>query len=257
MLNNLLLISLTVSAAILIFLLLRLGLRRRVSAKWLAVVWLILAVRLIIPFRWEWEKAPVQLPPAVSEQVNAVLSYRPAPAVQQEKDVSVSAGAVVAAVWAGGASVLFFYHVGAYVLFRRRIKPYLIQESPATYHGIFVLDPPVFRCAVVQRPVTLGWLRPMILLPLTDYTEQERAAVLLHERCHFRRGDLWTKFLLLLAKSLHWFNPLVWLMVKTAEEDLEFACDEQVIARQGRSFKKIYSEVILKTAEKQERSNEE
>jgi len=247
MLKTLFLVSLTVSAAIVLFLLLRGAVRRRFGAARMYLVWLILAVRLLIPLRFEWQHAPVQIPAAVTEQVDAVLSYRPA-APATEKQNAVSVAAVVTAAWGLGAVTVFGYHLCAYALFRRRIAPYLTLLQPATRKGIFVLDPPVYRCSAVEGPVMLGWLRPMILLPHTDYTAQEQAAVLLHERCHFRRGDMWWKLLLLGAKSVHWFNPLVHIMVKKAEEDLEFACDEQVIGRQNREFRKTYSRAIVKTA---------
>ena len=248
MLKDLFLISLTTGAVILLFLPLRALLRRRYAAAWLYLVWLLLAVRLVVPFRWEWKRAPVQTPAAVTEQVDAVLSYRPAPAAPQEaqQDFSVADGILL--LWAIGAAALPVYHFGAYFLFRFRVKRHLVLLEQGTCRGPFVLDPPVYRCAAVEGPVMLGWLRPIILLPETDYTAQEHAAVLLHERCHFRRGDLWYKLLLLAARSVHWFNPLVWLMVRKAEEDLEFACDEAVIGRQGREFKKIYSRAIVKTA---------
>ena len=249
MLRDLFFISLTTAAAIALLLPLRVLLRRRYAAAWLYFVWLLLAVRLLVPFRWEWKTAPVQLPAAVTEGLDIVLSYRPAPAVQQEGTAgSMTVADGLALVWGLGAAGMLCYHFGTYFLFRCRAKRQFVLVEQGTQKGPFVLDPPVYRCAAVEGPVMLGWLRPVILLPQTDYTAEERVAVLLHERCHFRRGDLWYKLLLLLVKSVHWFNPLVWLMVKTAEEDLELACDETVIRRQGRTFKRIYSLAIVKTA---------
>ena len=53
--------------------------------------------------------------------------------------------------------------------------------------------------------------------------------ILAHERAHIRRGDpLWKAFSFL-ALSVHWFNPLVWLMFVLFGRDLEMACDEAVI----------------------------
>ena len=139
------------------------------------------------------------------------------------------------------------YHLGAYFVFRVRIRPYLVPLEEGRQKSFFGKDPSVFRCPAVRGPMMLGYFRPMILLPETDYTPEEFMAVLLHERAHFRRGDTWYKLLLLLANAVHWFNPLVWWMVRMAQEDLELACDELVIRRQGSEFRRHYSSAILKT----------
>jgi len=252
MLQDLLLISLTVSAVILLFLPLRSLLRRRYPVARLYVVWLILALRLIIPFRWEWENAPVRVP--APPMADTVVSPRPAPAAPAEPlpEKSLSLSALLPRIWALGAGGLMVYHLGAYFLFRIRIRPYLIPVEEGSRKSFFVKEPAVYRCPAVKGPMMLGYFRPVILLPETDYTQEEQMAVLLHERAHFRRGDMWYKLLLLLANAVHWFNPLVWWMVKKAEEDLEFACDELVVYRQGLEFRKHYSSAILKTVEQSE-----
>jgi len=250
MLQDILLISLTVSAVILLFLLLRSLLRRRYPVARLYVIWLILAVRLLIPFRWEWEHAPVRVPaPPLAETAISDRPAVPAPAVPLPEK-PLSSQVLLPWIWAVGAAGLLAYHLGAYFLFRMRVRPYLIPLEEGARKSFFVKDPSVYRCPAVKGPMMLGYFRPMILLPETDYTQEELMAVLLHERAHFRRGDMWYKLLLLAANAVHWFNPLVWWMVKKAEEDLEFACDELVVRRQGLEFRKHYSSAILKTVQK-------
>ncbi len=56
-------------------------------------------------------------------------------------------------------------------------------------------------------------------------SEAERTAVLHHELCHLRRGDLWKALLARLVVGLHWFNPLAWLAVRRFDESAEWACD--------------------------------
>ena len=53
--------------------------------------------------------------------------------------------------------------------------------------------------------------------------------ILTHELVHIRSLDCLRKWLLTSALCVHWFNPLVWLMVYTANRDLELACDETVL----------------------------
>ena len=71
-----------------------------------------------------------------------------------------------------------------------------------------------------------------------------------HEKTHKRRGDLWYKLILLAARSIHWFNPLVYVMVNMAQRDLEYSCDYDVCREKDIEFRKKYSMVILKSMKK-------
>ncbi len=53
----------------------------------------------------------------------------------------------------------------------------------------------------------------------------ERTAVLHHELCHLRRGDLWKSLLARLVVALHWFNPFAWISAARFDESAEWSCD--------------------------------
>lgn len=83
----------------------------------------------------------------------------------------------------------------------------------------------------IVSPVLFGILRPRIYLPV-GMEPQTAAYAVLHEQAHFERKDmLWklTAFLICLA---YWWNPVVWLMYRGLEEDMEQACDEEVLKRE-------------------------
>lgn len=246
MLQNVLLISLSASPVIGLMILLGPALRKRYAMRRMYLAWLIIAVRLLIPWRPEISRAPVQipLPPAVA----APEALRPGVTPEETPAAGgVSPAALAYGLWVLGAAAVLGYHGSAYFRFRRRIRPFLREVSPPLSR-----EPGVYRCGCVAGPMMLGYLRPMILLPEVEYTPEELDAVLTHERAHFRRGDVWYKLVLLLACAAHWFNPLVWLMLRRAGRDLEFACDEQIIARRGSEYRIPYSEAILKSAERSE-----
>ena len=81
-------------------------------------------------------------------------------------------------------------------------------------------------CPAVGAPLVTGFVNPALLLPREAVSD----GVLRHELIHTRRRDLWYKLLLLLARALHWFNPLVHGMARTANRDLERACDEAAVS---------------------------
>ncbi len=243
MLRDLFLISATVGVVAGVVLLTGPLLRRRYAMARMYLIWLILALRLLVPFRVQFGQAPIQIsvqPPAgvlAAEQQEA----------PGETETHIQPTQVLPWVWGAGAAAVLLYHAGAYVLFRCRIRRFLKEEEPPRHR-----EPGVYRCACIRGPMLLGYWKPMILLPEVDYSPGEREAVLTHERAHFRRGDLWYKLVILLACAVHWFNPVVWLMARRAGQDMEFACDELVVRRLGAAYRKDYAAAILKSAERSE-----
>ncbi|HCT22833.1 MAG TPA: hypothetical protein DIW54_05665, partial [Chitinophagaceae bacterium] len=67
----------------------------------------------------------------------------------------------------------------------------------------------------VQSPLTIGWLKPVIILPLAainNLTPKELDALLLHELIHIRRYDYLINHALVLSRALLSFNPFIWLL---------------------------------------------
>jgi beta-lactamase regulating signal transducer with metallopeptidase domain len=99
----------------------------------------------------------------------------------------------------------------------------------------------------VATPLTYGILRPVILLPeTTDWQDKTRLVYILsHEYVHIRRFDTLLKWILAAALSMHWFNPLVWLMYVLANRDMELSCDEAVVRMHGENAKSIYALTLI------------
>ena len=80
-------------------------------------------------------------------------------------------------------------------------------------------------------PVTWGFFRPIILLPVEaeDWSEERRRYVLTHEFAHIARWDCLTQLFSQFALAIHWFNPLVWWTNRRLRLEQEKACDDRVI----------------------------
>ena len=96
----------------------------------------------------------------------------------------------------------------------------------------------------VDSPAVYGIIKPKIILP-EDSEEKKRKFVLRHERTHVRRKDNLWRLLGFLAASVHWFNPLSWLFLKTFLADLELACDESAVASLSEEDRKDYAISLL------------
>ena len=85
---------------------------------------------------------------------------------------------------------------------------------------------------IVKTPVTIGSLRPVILLPvaaINNLSVNQVEAIILHELNHIRRYDYLFNLLINFIKTILYFNPFVKLFVKSIEREREISCDEMVI----------------------------
>ena len=85
---------------------------------------------------------------------------------------------------------------------------------------------------LVTSPVTIGYLKPVILVPLAainHLSSQQMEAVLLHELAHIRRHDYLLNLIIRFIQSILYFNPFVNAMVKSIEREREKSCDDIVL----------------------------
>ena len=102
----------------------------------------------------------------------------------------------------------------------------------------------LYRCSHIHTPMLMGFRRPVILLP-EDVPAGSLEAALAHELTHLKHRDTWYMLLMTLARCVHWFNPLVWLMVRTARRDMELCCDYDLLNGQGEEARRAYGRAIL------------
>lgn len=84
----------------------------------------------------------------------------------------------------------------------------------------------------VKSPVTIGYLRPVILLPMAAVNQLSTTqieAVLLHELAHIRRFDYLLNLLTRIIQTVLYFNPFVKAFVRIIEQEREKSCDELVL----------------------------
>lgn len=263
-------VSLTCSAVLVPLLVGKGWLRHHVRAKALYVVWLILALRLVVPVDLSLPEpavtveAPsyqVALPArtpsanlpagAQIEEPSAVVGQTAPAAASAVRTIPVTA--LLSALWLFGVLAAALVQGGGYLLARRRLlrdaRPDLEAEAQAGQTAASLglkRAVPVRRSRQVRTPMVLGLLRPVLLLPEGQEVDE---VVLCHELTHLKRLDLAYKALLVAACWLHWFNPLVWWMSRAASENLELCCDDDVAAGRDAAFRRKYGELLLSTAE--------
>jgi len=103
------------------------------------------------------------------------------------------------------------------------------------------------RSAVV--PLTWGFLRPTIVLPVTarSWSASELGIVLMHELSHVRAGDWAFALAARVTCALYWFHPGAWWLARGLHADCELACDDRVIASGVR--RSDYAELLVTAAD--------
>jgi beta-lactamase regulating signal transducer with metallopeptidase domain len=90
----------------------------------------------------------------------------------------------------------------------------------------------VYISHLVQSPVTIGYIKPIILLPIAainSLSTRQVEAILLHELSHIKRYDYLINFIITLLQTLFYFNPFIKKFVSLIEFEREKCCDELVL----------------------------
>lgn len=276
--NNLMQIGLTVSLAALVPLILRRLMKKRYPARMVCVVWAILALRLLVPVQLTLPQAPVQVMPRTNyvvqsnqtafRQAGLPVAQNPARWVTGTQAQMLSAADtgtvktvditdILLTLWlAGVISCILWQGIGYYRLIRS-LKGTSQPVERADLHTILqeqcadlVIDReiPLQVSAAADCPMLAGFIHPTLYLPDERISRTDAAFIFRHELTHYKHGDLWLKLLLLAARCLHWFNPLVHLIARFAQEDIEAACDDAVVRGQDGAYRRAYGETILRSA---------
>lgn len=220
---------------------------RRAPRRAVCMLWLLVALRLLLPARLTVE-SPVSLQQPESPPIQAYQELR-----QQEK-VYVSAppeqrlemaGPAAAqgfalldqlpAIWLTGVGCMALYMALSLLRMRWRLRAApRIQDN-------------VYRCTDWSTPFVLGVLAPRIYVPET-VSEQDFPQVLAHERCHIRRWDHVWKPLAFLLLAVNWFNPVLWTAYVLLGRDMERACDEMVLKNADAAQRAAYSRALVACA---------
>lgn len=264
-------LSLSGSLVIAAILLLRPLVRGRVSARWQYYVWLVALARLLMPAAPEgslmgtlFREAPAS--PAVVESLpgpgpaerGTDLPVSPAlPGTEAAPDLP-DAAQWLATGWLAAALVLLVRKATAYQSYVRCLRaggravddPAVLDALAALGREAGVRRPvELLICPLAASPVLIGWVRPCIVLPSEDLTEEAFRCTVLHELTHCRRWDGAYKWLVQAAVCLHWFNPLVCLMAREIARDCELACDEAVVLALGEDGRRAYGDTLLRVLE--------
>ncbi|MBD5490296.1 MAG: M56 family metallopeptidase [Lachnospiraceae bacterium] len=98
---------------------------------------------------------------------------------------------------------------------------------------------------LVSSPLLIGFTHARVVLPTIDLSEDDFYYTVLHELIHYKRRDMFYKWLVQLTICLHWFNPFAYLMGREINRTCELSCDERVITTLSDKSRKSYGDTLL------------
>jgi len=199
-------------------------------------VWTAVTIGMLLSLALAAVTPPVELrvlPRRATLPVNtdAPLVEQPVPAIPTPTTIPVAAMVYAAGVAAGLIRLACGYG------FTRRLL-----------RGARQVEGDLYESGWIAVPITIGWLRPKILLPegWRDWDRERMEAVLAHEREHVRRGDWAIAGMAAINRCAFWFHPLAWWLERKLAALAEQACDDAAILATGRRAQ--YAEVLLEMA---------
>ena len=230
-------------------------------------LWMIAALRLLLPFS-------IPLPfnihiglDVFSDVVQELPSGNIASTLPGDSPPSYDIGTAVPSpatehistfeiLWLVGVLLLAIYFSISYFRSMRKFRMSIPDNTPYIQNWLTahqISRPLAVRSSdLISSPLTYGILHPVILLPKKlDRNDQVALKyVLTHEYVHIRRFDAITKILFAAVLCIHWFNPFVWVMYVLANRDMELSCDAWVIRMMGAKNRSSYALMLIKMEER-------
>lgn len=275
--------SLQIAVLVVLILLVQWTWGRRLSGRWRHALWLLVMIRLLVPwmpsssvsvFNLLLREKPnvsvtgptqslfVMQSQEVAAEVNPNEASPPSTRsetlsqAEPERSVSFAWKPTLIGLWLLG--ILWFLGQSLWSSFNlwRVVKTQrpvihaevlnLLEDSKETMGIQTVLG--LVESDRVRTPALFGFVRPRLLLPkalLTELSLPQLRHVFLHELAHFKRHDVFLGWLSCLLQAMHWFNPWVWWAFYRMRTEREMAADQLALSYLDATEVTAYGETIL------------
>lgn len=214
-------------------------LRRHISARACAMLWLIPNYLYITEMSYMEIPEPLLIIHASSKLVGTLFT-----------------------LWIVGFLGVFLWKIAEHLTFRRKLlrnaEPVtdirILEIFQAEIQDAGMMKPqPKFKLVTspdVATPLTIGLFKrsTRVILPTMPYSDEDLKLIFRHELIHIGREDSWSKFFMMFCTATCWFNPLMWIAMKKSAEDTELSCDETVLLDADEATRKQYANLILNAA---------
>ena len=254
---------LTVSALIVVVLLVRAIFKNRVPKRMLYALWLVVLLKLCLPGTLvslpvlpaedaavpaQSAERPVQTAPVIQRPAQTVTkpqtpAQQPVSPVQETAKPAakpLTTAQILQIAWFSGSALLGLWLFGAWAVFTIRLhrdRRFLGKRRGTC----------IYVSGAVKSPCLAG-LIPAVYLTEDVLQADEAELILRHELTHLRHLDFLWSLCRTAAVTVYWWNPFIWLAAICSKRDAELACDEAVAAKLPESKRLAYARAILAQA---------
>ena len=269
------LLSLSVSGALLLLLILGLKplYKNRFSKRWQYYIWIIAALRFLLPFTPDttivgslFEKPDTtavtnEIPAGTNVPASTDTDNSKTEPIQTNREVTTAAMhepfnryICLFFMWSVFALVLFVRKVTIYQSFTQYIKAGSTEVSDIKILNLLsdceeklnIKTRVELSCnPLIASPMLIGFFRPRIILPVGEWEDKELSYIFVHELIHYKQRDMFYKWLIQIVVCVHWFNPFVYLLEKEVNKSCELSCDEKVISVLGDTARREYGDILI------------
>lgn len=230
------------------------------SPRWQFYIWLTVLVVMIFPVRFSVPSPTPNVPPIMINQpenteteIQTLQTDNQITDMQNSKQnekISISKLKLpqnilycLARVWLLGTIAVFLIKIIKYNLFL-----ITIYKNSAVYTDIpnFPKRLKVRKTDMLDAPLIVGVFMPALFLPNAEISKNDMNYILMHELTHYKRGDLFYKWFAMAVLSVHWFNPIAYIVSRQIDTECEVSCDFAVTSKLSEKEKSNYMNMILK-----------
>ena len=254
---------LTVSALIVVVLLVRAIFKNRVPKRMIYCLWLVVLLKLCLPGTLvslpvlpaedaavpaQSAERPVQTAPVIQRPAQTVTkpqtpAQQPVSPVQETAKPAakpLTTAQILQIAWFSGSALLGLWLFGAWAVFTIRLhrdRRFLGKRGGTC----------IYVSGAVKSPCLAG-LIPAVYLTEDVLQADEAELILRHELTHLRHLDFLWSLCRTATVTVYWWNPFIWLAAICSKRDAELACDEAVAAKLPESKRLAYARAILAQA---------
>lgn len=253
-------LSLTGGLMIILIFFVNLVFLKKTSCRWRYYIWIVAIARLLLPFAPE-KNLITNLRAHVYSMVQSTSNTNNS-VFQKTKDTDIvtvfenipeklevihknnilvlgNAKGSLCLFWLMMALLFFIYKVTIYRSFAKFVQAGSIPvddisriETLSTAESKLGINKAIdlWVNPLISSPMLIGFFHPRIVLPDINLSEQAFYYTVLHELVHYKRKDMFYKWMVQVVVCIHWFNPLVYIANRSISHLCELSCDEYVVS---------------------------
>lgn len=231
---------------IVILLSFRMTIFKRFSKRFNYYIWLIVIIKLLLPFTYYTFTFNRQ---EYKYTINKVY-------LENLNNLLTSKNSILLFVWITSIIIYLVYISWKYVKVKILINDLSYDVEDKEIKNLYAnllkelsINKKIqLKCSYeVETPV---FFNSSVILPPYDYTLKELDWIFRHELMHFKSKDLYIKYLVLFLKCVYWFNPFIYIMEKFIDLDCELYCDERVLKNRTIEERQDYALTIINAMRK-------